>query len=611
MYAKASETRSSTARSAQQAQAVERTNPSAISAINKGDMDLGDLIRRSPIRPKLVIGKPKDRFEEEADKAAEQMTQGKPKVHLQAEEKEKKEEEEEPIQARREDLSAVPRSIEQGLAANKSAGTPLEEETRAEMEGHFHADFSLVRLHTDAGAAAMNQALGARAFTHENHIYFGAGKYDPGGSQGKGLIAHELTHVLQQGAAVRRKSFPVSSAPKAIQRLPGIIRDRLARYARHVPGYTLLTVVIGYDPIAGRGVAGSPENLLGGLMGLVPFGTALYDKLVELGLVERAFSFVRAQIERFDLSMSRLERTVRSAYDEMDFFRLDIFDYNLGVLRRHLGALVSDVRGFASSIANRVLAMIKEALLGALQRVAESMPGYRLLTVVLGRDPFTGQGIARNAVNLIRGFMEFVPGGEEKFRNLQESGAIDRAFAWLEEEVANLDLSMATVVALFRRAWESLSIHDLMNPVGAFQRMVQILGPPVTRIIRFAAAVGMKILEFIFEGIMGAGGARVLGILGRARDTFLIIIQDPVGFVGNLIRAVLQGFRQFAANILRHLQAGLVGWLFGALEGAGLRLPERFDLQGIVSLVLQILGLTYERIRPRLVRLMGEPSFQG
>jgi hypothetical protein len=50
----------------------------------------------------------------------------------------------------------------------------------------------------------------------------------------------------------------------------------------------------------------------------------------------------------------------------------------------------------------------------------------------------------------------------------------------------------------------------------------------------------------------------------------------------------------------------LVGWLFGALEGAGLQLPERFNLRGIVSLVLQILGLTYDRIRPRLVRLLGE-----
>ncbi len=83
------------------------------------------------------------------------------------------------------------------------------------------------------------------------------------------------------------------------------------------------------------------------------------------------------------------------------------------------------------------------------------------------------------------------------------------------------------------------------------------------------------------------------------------IIENPIGFVGNLVGAVKRGFQQFSSNILTHLQAGLIGWLFGALAGAGLQLPERFDLRGIVSLVMQILGLTYQRLRGILVRLLG------
>ncbi len=92
---------------------------------------------------------------------------------------------------------------------------------------------------------------------------------------------------------------------------------------------------------------------------------------------------------------------------------------------------VSRVFTFAYNVATTVLRFIKDALLGALSRFARRVPGFTLLTVILGRDPFSGNPVARNATNLIRGFMEFVPGGEEKFRNLQESGAIDQAFEWL------------------------------------------------------------------------------------------------------------------------------------------------------------------------------------
>ena len=70
---------------------------------------------------------------------------------------------------------------------------------RGFMEPHFRADFSKVRVHTDARAAQLSEGLNARAFTVGNHIYFGAGEYAPNTDQGKELIAHELTHVVQQG----------------------------------------------------------------------------------------------------------------------------------------------------------------------------------------------------------------------------------------------------------------------------------------------------------------------------------------------------------------------------------------------------------------------------
>ena len=74
----------------------------------------------------------------------------------------------------------------------------LPDDIRTEMEGKFNADFSKVRVHTGDKAVVMTNMLKAQAFTHGFDIYFNAGKYQPNTSLGKHLLAHELTHVVQQ-----------------------------------------------------------------------------------------------------------------------------------------------------------------------------------------------------------------------------------------------------------------------------------------------------------------------------------------------------------------------------------------------------------------------------
>lgn len=99
----------------------------------------------------------------------------------------------------------------------------------------------------------------------------------------------------------------------------------------------------------------------------------------------------------------------------------------------------------------------------------------------------------------------------------------------------------------------------------------------------------------------------LLGILGRAVAVISDIIAHPIRFLGNLVSGVMQGLKNFMAKIGTYLQKGLMDWLFGALAGAGLQLPDSFDLKGIISIVLQILGLTYANFRARAVAIVGEP----
>ena len=110
-------------------------------------------------------------------------------------------EEEEALQSKGSTVSSVPTPVESKLRKG-SGGQKMDSFTRAEMESGFGADFSQVNIHTDAEAEHMSKSLGAQAFTNGHDIYFNKGKYNPNTKQGKHLLAHELTHTIQQKGMV-------------------------------------------------------------------------------------------------------------------------------------------------------------------------------------------------------------------------------------------------------------------------------------------------------------------------------------------------------------------------------------------------------------------------
>jgi hypothetical protein len=99
----------------------------------------------------------------------------------------------------------------------RSPGLPLDQRTRGWSEARFGCDFSKVRIHTDASAAISADAIAARAFTAGSHIVFARGRYCPDAAEGRKLLAHELTHVVQQsdGAVpvIRREPDRPSHSP--------------------------------------------------------------------------------------------------------------------------------------------------------------------------------------------------------------------------------------------------------------------------------------------------------------------------------------------------------------------------------------------------------------
>lgn len=171
------------------------------------------------VQCKLEIGTPGDRYEQEADTVADRVMKMPETQHIQR----KCSCEEEGIQRKplasfiqrkeNEDRAMASDAVSQQINATRGGGGMMDTPTKSFMESRFGTDFSNVKIHTDHTAVQLNRELNAQAFTVGSDIYFNEGKYVPGSESGKRLLAHELTHTVQQAAgtavpAVQKQHSP-------------------------------------------------------------------------------------------------------------------------------------------------------------------------------------------------------------------------------------------------------------------------------------------------------------------------------------------------------------------------------------------------------------------
>ncbi|YAF95386.1 MAG: DUF4157 domain-containing protein [Nodularia sp. CChRGM 3473] len=164
------------------------------------------------LQMKLTIGQPGDKYEQEADRVAADVVQQINAPQHSSVQREKMQDEEElqmkPMVQRVSDggMAATP-DLEASIQRAKGSGQPLSDNIRQPMEQAFGADFSGVKVHADAQSDELNQSIQAKAFTTGQDIFFRQGAYNPGTQGGQELIAHELTHVMQQSdGLVQRNS---------------------------------------------------------------------------------------------------------------------------------------------------------------------------------------------------------------------------------------------------------------------------------------------------------------------------------------------------------------------------------------------------------------------
>ncbi|MEO1401706.1 MAG: DUF4157 domain-containing protein [Cyanobacteria bacterium J06635_1] len=213
----------------------------------------------SPLQAKLTIGQPGDKYEQEADQVAAQAVQQINNPQAQREEDIQRqvspEEEEEikraPAPEEEEEIQRTPISpimkmpiqrqssipvgpasddFEKTLSQARSGGRSLETSVQTKMESAIGADFSGVRIHTGTQADQLSRSIQAKAFTTGKDVFFKQGEYNPNSRSGQELLAHELTHTVQQGGATAKRQ--VDSAHTTSCRCSNCTGQRIQRTIR-------------------------------------------------------------------------------------------------------------------------------------------------------------------------------------------------------------------------------------------------------------------------------------------------------------------------------------------------------------------------------------------
>lgn len=547
---------------------------------------------------------PKD--EEQVQKAAAEEEEVQKAEAEQEEEVQKAEgeEEEEAVQRFTNGTPTVTDSVQTGIRSEKTGGQRMDSRTRSFMESRFNADFGGVRIHTNEKSARLSNRLGARAFTTGNHIFFARNQYQPGSSDGKHLLAHELTHTIQQGASVQRSPQVTTTAtPPPIQRL-GVsdALDYFADKANFIPGFRMLTVILGFNPINMSSVDRSAGNILRAVIELIPLGVLITQALENHGVFQRAGEWVSQQFEQFRNIGAEIRQALDDFLDSLSWS--DIFDLG-GVWARGKAIFTSPIKrliSFGKGLVSGLMDLVRDAILRPLAEMAKGTRGYPLLCAVLGVDLITGDAVPRNAETLIGGFMKLI-GREDIWENIQKGNAIARAWAWFQGALSGVMALVTGIPQQIMATLRSITWQDIITIVGVFGKISGLFISIVGQVSSWAFGTIFQLLEIIFD-VVAPG---VMPYIRKAQGAFRSILENPIGFVGNLVRAGKLGFQMFGKNIVKHLRTALVKWITGPLGDAGVYIPQSFSLVEIIKLVLSVLGLTWDNIRTKLLKILPEP----
>ncbi|AEV83120.1 hypothetical protein ACWT_2100 [Actinoplanes sp. SE50] len=371
------------------------------------------------------------------------------------------------------------------------------------------------------------------------------------------------------------------------------------------PVWELATQVFRYDPLRGAEVRVPTVEILTGFLTVIGREQTI-DQLRERGVLQSAADWLDTRLETFAGIRDDAVRLFADAWAALSPESLPRLLDTLPQLAERAITLIRRILSFGADLLGKALALVKDALRGALAQRAARVPGYPLLTVLIEQDPLTGARVPRTTASLIEGFLGLLPGvGAAAAERLAEAGVLTEAAARIEAEVARLGIGADMVTGLFHGIWDSLELADLLDPAGACERVVARFGEPLGRLVAFATVVvevlittALKLMDFPPE-LLTSIVADVAGALADIR-------RDPVGFLLNVVRALRLGFAAFLDGIAGHLLRGLGSWLLRGLAGLGVAVPDGpMTTSAVLDMAMQVLGISAETLWEKVAVRLG------
>lgn len=444
------------------------------------------------------------------------------------------------------DRHADPQVLEK-LHGSSSSGSPLPRDMRTFMEPRFKADFSGVRIHTDQQAAHLAAQLGARAFTVGRDIYFAKGEFRPDRPEGWELVAHELTHTLQQGGASHAPVAPPKAppAPKpaaaAAQpaKVPASAPSGAAKGATSEARSPAAQAPAASKPVAPPAKPAPPKPEPKAAKPATPAAPVAAKTAPAAAPAPRVAVKASPSIQRLGVS--------------------DVLDW----------------------IADH----------------ANDIPGWRMLTIILGVNPINMSPVDRSPANVMRAIIEFLPGGALITQALDNAGVFDKVGAWVSEQLSSLAMSGAALKQALMDFLNSLSWTDIFHPGDVWDRAKRIFTEPISRIIDFVKGLVTGILKLIKDAILlplaklaegTKGWDLLIAVLGKNPITGDPVERSAENLIGGFLKLigeeeVWENMKK--ANALQRAWAWFQGAM-SALSGFVSQIPDLF-LAAFKSLTIE------------------------
>lgn len=413
------------------------------------------------------------------------------------------------------------------------------------------------------------------------------------GAVAQRLFDDAVSAILQAGAEIIQHVRTV---------LAPYIERALERNERAAALWRLATGVLHYDPLRGQDVDRSTEQMLVDFFTFVGKPSVI-DQMRERGTLAQTVEWLDAKLALFAALKARVLALVGSVLDALSLESLGSLPTTIEGLITGGMAILEDIATFAVTLVLEALAMFKESLLALASEYAMRVPGFSVVRVMLGYDPFTRAAVETGTLPLLQELVKLFA-SEETYQSLSESGRLGKAADAIDEAIDTLGISPKLVLDTIAGVWDLITWESILHPLDTFGQILALFGDPLARIAAFLLVVVQEIVKVIVIG-MGFPEDVVPRIIENVQAAAADIKRDPVGFLLNLVQTVVQGFEGFAENIGDHLLAGLTSWLLRGVRELGITIPEEITLESAITLVLEVLGLSLDMLWTKIGERIG------